>query len=565
MSKAVANLTQLNETITFSAQDNGESISVKINELARGPAGPNSVTSATTSDGTANLSLSNVTTATAEVTGLLTADHIHGNLAGSVYAHVRAGEALAKGDPVYISGSQGIGANLIAIVSKADASDSLKMPAVGVMNAALANNARGNMVIAGTITGIDTAAYSVNAELYVAEGGGFTATAPNAYAQPVARVERSNTNNGAIIVKVNGLSAISPTASTLVRRDSSGVSDFNTINLGDLHTGGSPSAPYGSIGKSVLTGSSGVGISGNPDVALEAATHRLTLSSTGVAIASGTITTSQPLSLTQTWNAAGVTFKGIDVNVTDTSSASGSLLMDLRVGGVSRFSVTKSGGINLGSNILQSGGSIYCGGSLIFSTANQDVFLQRDATGTLAQRNGANAQESRIYGTYTSATNFERLNLKATGTAFQIGTEKGSAGGTARPLEFQTDGSTRMTISTTGNTTFTGFVTPTYLRLTGGTGEAHIYKGTGNGTVAIYNQAENAASLIDVATNGVLKVRNVGNTDYAVADAQHRLQGTAPASATDTGTAGDIRYDANYIYICTATNTWKRAAIATWP
>ncbi len=38
-----------------------------------------------------------------------------------------------------------------------------------------------------------------------------------------------------------------------------------------------------------------------------------------------------------------------------------------------------------------------------------------------------------------------------------------------------------------------------------------------------------------------------------------------PASATDTGTAGTICWDANYIYVCTATNTWKRVAIATWP
>jgi hypothetical protein len=39
---------------------------------------------------------------------------------------------------------------------------------------------------------------------------------------------------------------------------------------------------------------------------------------------------------------------------------------------------------------------------------------------------------------------------------------------------------------------------------------------------------------------------------------------TAPASATATGTTGEIRIDANFIYICTATNTWKRVAIATW-
>jgi hypothetical protein len=37
-----------------------------------------------------------------------------------------------------------------------------------------------------------------------------------------------------------------------------------------------------------------------------------------------------------------------------------------------------------------------------------------------------------------------------------------------------------------------------------------------------------------------------------------------PASATATGTKGDIVHDTNYIYVCTAANTWKRTAISTW-
>lgn len=37
-----------------------------------------------------------------------------------------------------------------------------------------------------------------------------------------------------------------------------------------------------------------------------------------------------------------------------------------------------------------------------------------------------------------------------------------------------------------------------------------------------------------------------------------------PASATAAGNAGDICWDADYIYVCVATNTWKRTAIASW-
>jgi len=40
--------------------------------------------------------------------------------------------------------------------------------------------------------------------------------------------------------------------------------------------------------------------------------------------------------------------------------------------------------------------------------------------------------------------------------------------------------------------------------------------------------------------------------------------GTAPASATATGTLGDIVVTAGFIYVCTATNTWVRTALSTW-
>ena len=38
----------------------------------------------------------------------------------------------------------------------------------------------------------------------------------------------------------------------------------------------------------------------------------------------------------------------------------------------------------------------------------------------------------------------------------------------------------------------------------------------------------------------------------------------APSTASSTGTAGEIRYDSGYVYICVATDTWKRAALTTW-
>lgn len=37
-----------------------------------------------------------------------------------------------------------------------------------------------------------------------------------------------------------------------------------------------------------------------------------------------------------------------------------------------------------------------------------------------------------------------------------------------------------------------------------------------------------------------------------------------PASAAAAGTTGQVAIDTGFIYVCTATNTWKRVAIATW-
>jgi len=39
---------------------------------------------------------------------------------------------------------------------------------------------------------------------------------------------------------------------------------------------------------------------------------------------------------------------------------------------------------------------------------------------------------------------------------------------------------------------------------------------------------------------------------------------TVPLNASAAGTAGEIAFDASYIYICVASNTWKRAALTTW-
>ncbi len=146
----------------------------------------------------------NPTFTTLACTGIATLPHIHGALAGPVYIHCRNGSAstLAKGTPVYITGN--VGDTSTVIVEAADASNLAKMPAIGILDAAIAAGADGHLVISGEITAMNTNGYAVNSALYVANGGGFTTTPPT-NKQPIGRVTRGNSNTGALVVMGPGV------------------------------------------------------------------------------------------------------------------------------------------------------------------------------------------------------------------------------------------------------------------------------------------------------------------------------------------------------------------------
>jgi hypothetical protein len=186
-------------------------------------------------------------------------------------------------------------------------------------------------------------------------------------------------------------------------------------------------------------------------------------------LSSGTITASEPiLDLSQTWNNSGVTFEGIKFNVTDTASAAASELLDLQVGGTSLFSVDKSGktviasgtaiALQFGAGSLAPQFSAPANGVLAFlyngttkyratsaefrigsdnplgfsstSTASgtNDATWYRDAADTLAQRRGTNAQTSRIYNTWTDASNYERFAIRWDSNTLKLETQAGGTG-----------------------------------------------------------------------------------------------------------------------------------------
>ena len=139
----------------------------------------------------------------AEVDGILTANHIHGNIAGSVYLHVKntSGSEIAAGTPVYATGS--VGASGATEVSPSDASTAATMPALGITQSTLAVNGEGHATVLGVLGSQNTGSYNINDSLYVAPGGGLTTTRPTAatdLVQKIARVVRADASTGELLV-----------------------------------------------------------------------------------------------------------------------------------------------------------------------------------------------------------------------------------------------------------------------------------------------------------------------------------------------------------------------------
>jgi hypothetical protein len=77
----------------------------------------------------------------------------------------------------------------------------------------------------------------------------------------------------------------------------------------------------------------------------------------------------------------------------------------------------------------------------------------------------------------------------------------------------------------------------------------------------------NVTGRVDVdelTVSGVPIPNNNAVTPASVTTSLLVVSTQTPASATAPGVKGTIAWDSNFIYVCTATNTWKQVAIATW-
>ena len=124
--------------------------------------------------------------------------------ADRVVQDVRYDEGVEKGEPLRITGYN-VGSGIIT-VEKADASASAEMPSYGLAMANYSSGATGQMIAVGTLTDVNTSAFSEGDTVYVAVGGGLTNVKPIEpnLIQNVGFVARSNANNGSIEVVAIG-------------------------------------------------------------------------------------------------------------------------------------------------------------------------------------------------------------------------------------------------------------------------------------------------------------------------------------------------------------------------
>lgn len=70
--------------------------------------------------------------------------------------------------------------------------------------------------------------------------------------------------------------------------------------------------------------------------------------------------------------------------------------------------------------------------------------------------------------------------------------------------------------------------------------------------ISINNNFSNI-SLVGITASNVVVTNRLGISSTNV-----------PALVASAGDPGQITWDSNYIYVCVATNTWKRANLAAW-
>lgn len=266
---------------------------------------------------------------------------------------------------------------------------------------------------------------------------------------------------------------------------------------------------------------------------------------TGLTMVGGTLSGSNAqasISVAAAWNTSGAP-TAILANITDTASAAGSLLVDLQTGGTSRASVRKDGLLTAASGTFTGAGGSGSSRVLAAEVAGYAPFeVTYDGMTRLRGVNSAGQITMRMDNAIVSV--MRELQMFSTIASLMDGTST---------IGFRADPNIgRLILKSSDHITFMPLSnTIERMRLTAG---------------GLLTFGGVTTSFPALKPNGAeLQVRLANDSASGVIDARLRLQtAAAPSSAADLGGAGEVRWDPSFLYVCTATNTWRRVALATW-
>jgi len=95
-------------------------------------------------------------------------------------------------------------------------------------------------------------------------------------------------------------------------------------------------------------------------------------------------------------------------------------------------------------------------------------------------------------------------------------------------------------------------------------GGSHVFTQFGTTTaISVLGSMADDGYLVRAQDSSATDILSAHASGYVKIE-QLRVSTATPASAAASGVAGTIVWDSNYIYVCTATNTWKRTALSTF-
>jgi hypothetical protein len=310
----------------------------------------------------------------------------------------------------------------------------------------------------------------------------------------------------------------------------------------------------------------------------------------------GTSSPSTKLDVNGSLKASGLTYPTSDgtANQVMVTDGSGNLSFASR-------SLWSSGGLQYigSSNVLVSQNTptgntstaklnVFKGNSGITPDANSTVFLDSSGSNTLQMGTGTYSTASIYFGNSFSASRagisvshgggsmafrnygFEAMRLNSSGHL---------AIGTSQPSCELTVHGGGVYVSSASGTVIQGRDTSgdAYAQLVSNNfGYAGIYFGDSSDNDRAGVIYSNYSDRLDFRASGATKMSIISagyvginttapTSPLDINDNRLRIRDSkTPASATDTGNKGEICYDSNYMYVCVATNTWKRAALASW-